>query len=346
MANTAVNNSAISNADDYITLSVTINKNLPATPGDKVASRIFKAKPDELPDIIQLWPKPPVFPIWELIKGDELYSGHAETIKNKFITWDGKEDITIYKPHVNDIVSLADLPDQPKWQVIVKVDRDNPPLVSPWEGKNPAPTNSEKANSTQSISIANAEQRIASSDEDKKTSKNEALPSQKKDPASDDQEEILIRLNVLLTFDIEKYTIFCSSKWPKVIKKTKDDVKKNIYRAIYDKDYDGKSIHQEIPEETVTKYKIYKAISENEEDSIKYFVSNRYMSTPRLPLDEITEGEWLLPVYIVGKSDMRELLTYVKVSITWISDEAKTADKPAKPASTGAEQETTDTEKT
>ena len=27
MANTAVNNSAISNVDDYITLSVTINKN-------------------------------------------------------------------------------------------------------------------------------------------------------------------------------------------------------------------------------------------------------------------------------------------------------------------------------
>jgi hypothetical protein len=305
-------------SDDYITLSVTINKELPATPGDKVASRIFKFEHDGIPESFMLWiepqePKEQQESLkWKAVNKFGTPLPQTEDLHSVLKNWDGKENIIIQKHvDINDIVPTAHLPDKPKWRVLIKGATEQPPIAKLWEEKKstaapaPAKPDPEQISLIQIAQAQIAQAQITLARVIPPTASglpNPVVPSTDAPSQNVNKSEpILIRLNAELTFDIEKYVIYGYEKWPNGIKITKDEIKKNIY----------------------------KAISEDDDDAIQYFVSNRYMSTNRLRLDEITEGEWLLPVYIKGESDKKVLLTYIKVKIDWVAGDANPA--PALP---------------
>ena len=307
-----INNAPAQN-DDYLTLCVSINKDLPATPGDKVASRIFKFKDDGIPESFMLWveyqeqKENHEFLKWKVAKGLGTLL-ETEDLYSVLMEWNGKEDMIVQK-HIdgNNIVPAADLPDKPQWRVLIKVDREQPPIAKPWEEKkSTSATEPVKPNPEQISLIQIAQAQIAEGQitlahvvpPAASGPPNPVVPSPDTLPQNDKKSEpILIRLNAELTFDTEKYAIYGYHKWPKGIKKSKDEIKRIIY----------------------------KALSKGDGDAIQYFISNRYISTNRLRLDEITEGEWLLPVYIKGESNKKVLLTYIKVKIEWKAEDTKSA---------------------
>ncbi len=108
---------------------------------------------------------------------------------------------------------------------------------------------------------------------------------------------------------------------------------------------------------------IHQVISNNQKAIIDWLIQKKVISYSRrrLPLDNIGEGEWLLPIYVLDRTDpcikqlgellarcvceeidlsTRQLLEYVKVSIKWTSEGAKATDETGQQAS-----KTTDADK-
>lgn len=134
-------------------------------------------------------------------------------------------------------------------------------------------------------------------------------------PAKTAEEKKRVRVNASLSFDEDNYTIQPFKKWPQELFRQKEYVQD-----------------------------IFKAIQDGNEAQIKELTRQRYIdvSTSRIPVGEIHEGEWLLPVFIgtgqenksedtekknIDETKNRKFLVYVKVIIEFVSDEAKPAAK-------------------
>lgn len=284
------------NKDSYIELKIAINKNLPATPGDKEVSRIIKVKSKGLPEVIQLWTEIP--PQKLQLKSVDGTLSEEKDMEEKFRHWDGEAIIILKKPYVNDIVPFAGLPDPPGWQVRVSVCKDGAPIISEQKPSAPASQNPNPSTSISiPISIFNVEQKKPSPPEHKEGFNDSKQPVTETESNKTEEAETALRVNILLSFDGNKYIVFPYHRWP---------------AHIHPKEYINT---------------IYKDICDDNQESIKYLILKRYIQTPRLSLDEIHEGEWMLPVFINDDNQQKQLLTYIKVTIEWITVEPKPADK-------------------
>jgi hypothetical protein len=287
---------------DIIILKVEVNKQAPATPGDKEYSQIIKVKPESnFVSPISLWTEPADTQKPQSNTNKIFVISKKEKTVVDFSTWNGKEPITMVRLHHNDIVPSAGLPDNPKWKVIVNICDDKLPLEpSPSQEKNSlnAPENQNLSVSTPGQqSLPGTEELAQPCTEEVKVTETQNPQTNAGSPQKGD-DEARVRVHVLLSFDTEKYTISTDGKWPKDIKQRKIEAN-NIYIALLN----------------------------NDEETIKSYIFKRYIHTSRLPLDTIKEGEWLLPIFGICKSDSdttKGFLAYVKIVIGWKSG----ADKP------------------
>ncbi len=303
------------NVDSAIEFKVTIDKKSPAIPGDKYISKVLyldKAIPDEF----KFWNQQDFrkeFSVW--LKSKKL--GKTKIVlEDEKLNWDGKTLVTIIDPLYDyDIVPYAGLVNPPRWHVKIMIFADGDQLISNAKvaasntvTKSPTPA-STAVNPTTSllflneISIVNAEVKEQETEEEKSQEELKHDGGKQSEPNTRNR----IRIDAFLSFDKEwEYTVLPLRKWPNEMM---DNRKPEYFNDIY------------------------QAIIKDDEQKVSRLIQQKIITceVKRLTLNELTEGEWLLPIYPIKENkdylrgiDIKERLTYLKVAIEWASGGVQT----------------------
>ena len=232
---------------------------------------------------------------------------------NKDLTdWDGKRPAYVStRSHFdNDIVHACELPDKPGWVVRLDLNQDRPSFAVPG-----AQT---QTGTTQLSFLANPQ--------------NSSAAASGKTGAA----QVELRLDASVSFDHDRYQISFAKKTGLTL-----DERKNIICAIrcavdnYPEEISLKNSSSDAIRNWVNSW-----IGRHGSNDLKGLWLNHASSVhlnytqSRIPISEINEGEWSLPVFVVDNNGDKKFLTYTKISVEWAADGAKPADKSsAKPDS-------------